>query len=286
MCRCLRIQPSGFYAWLKAPLSKRAQKDKRQTEMLKEAWVDSGKVYGHCKLHDDLLEQGESICLNRVARLTRLAGIKAQIGYKRRPGKYGGKPSVVVDNTLDRQFDVAAPDKVWDEPLSAIGPRTMASDITYIRTQEGFAYLAVVIDLFSRRVVGWAMQSRQTTDVVLQALIMATWRRKPKAKVLIHSDQGSQFTSIDWAAFLRAHNLEHSMSRRGNCHDNAVAESFFNLLKRERIRRPTYRTREEARQDVFDYIEMFYNPKRKHARNGMLSPVDVERQQKLRHEGV
>ncbi|WP_421904996.1 IS3 family transposase [Mameliella sp.] len=274
MCRCLCIQPSGFYAWVKAPLSKRAQEDTRQTELLKEAWVESGKVYGHRKLHDDLLDQGESACLNRVARLTRLAGITAQIGYKRRPGKYGGKPSVVVDNTLDRQFDVEAPDKVW------------VTDITYIRTQEGFAYLAVVIDLFSRRVVGWCMRSRQSTDVVLQALLMATWRRKPKAEVLIHSDQGSQFTSMDWAAFLKAHDLEHSMSRRGNCHDNAVAESFFNLLKRERIRRRTYRTRREARRDVFDYIEMFYNPKHKHARNGMLSPVEFERQQKLRQEGV
>ena len=248
--------------------------DKRQTKMLLNAWTDSGKVYGYRKLHDDLLEQGESICANRVARLTQLAGIKAQIGYKRRPGSYGGKPSVVVDNTLDRQFDVEAPDRVW------------VTDITYIRTQEGFAYLAVVIDLYSRRVIGWSMQSRQTTDVVLQALLMAVWRRKPKAKVLIHSGQGSQFTSMDWGAFLRAHNLEHSMTRRGNCHDNAVAESFFNLLKRERIRRRTYRTREEARQDVFDYIEMFYNPKRKHARNGMLSPVEFERRQKMTYEGV
>lgn len=171
-------------------------------------------LYGHRKLHDDLLEQSESICLNRVARLTRLAGIKAQIGYKRWPGKYGEKPSVVVDNTLGRQFDVAVPDKVW------------VTDITYIRTQEGFAYLAVVIDLFSRRVVGWTIQSRQTTDVVLQALLMATWRKKPKAKVLIHSNQGSQFTSMDWASFLRIHNLEHSMSRRGNCHDNAVRRAF------------------------------------------------------------
>lgn len=159
-------------------------------------------------------------------------------------------------------------------------------DITYIQMQEGFAYLAVVIDLYSRRVIGWSMQRRQTTDVVLQALLMAVWRRKPKAKVLIHSDQGSQFTSIDRAAFLRAHNLEHSMSRRGNCHDNAVAKSYFNLLKRESIRRRTYRTCEEARQDMFDYIEMFYNPKRKHARNGMLSPVEFERRQKMRHEGV
>ena len=274
MCRCLRIHPSGFYAWFKNPLSKRDREDARQTELIRKAWEESGKVYGYRKLHDDLLDRGETICPNRVARLARLAGIKAQIGYKRRPCRYGGKPSVIVDNTLGRQFNVDAPDRVW------------VTDITYIRTLEGFAYLAVMIDLYSRRVVGWSMQSRQTTDIVLQALLMAVWRRKPKNRVLIHSDQGSQFTSMDWASFLKAHNLEHSMSRRGNCHDNAVAESFFNLLKRERIRRRTYKTRAEARQDVFDYIEMFYNPKRKHVRNGMLSPVEFERQQKMRAEGV
>ena len=274
MCRCLRIHPSGFYAWLKNPQSKRAREDARQTELIRQAWKESGKVYGYRKLHDDLLDQGETCCLNRVARLAGLAGIKAQIGYKRRPGVYGGKPSVIVDNTLDRQFDVDAPDRVW------------VTDITYIRTLEGFAYLAAVIDLYARRVVGWSLQSHQTTDIVLQALLMAVWRRKPKNRVLVHSDQGSQFTSMDWASFLKAHNLEHSMSRRGNCHDNAVAESFFNLLKRERIRRRVYKTRVEARRDVFDYIEMFYNPKRKHARNGMLSPVEFERQQKMKPEGV
>ena len=274
MCRMLCVHPSGFYAWLKRPFSNRAVEDKRQTELLKDAWADSGKVYGYRKLHDDLRDQGETCCPNRVARLTRLAGIKAQIGYKRRPGKYRVKPSVAVDNTLDRQFEVASPDRVW------------VTDITYIKTYEGFAYLAVIIDLYSRRVVGWSMQSRQTTDLVLQALLMAVWRRKPKSKVLVHSDQGSQFTSIDWASFLKQHNLEHSMSRRGNCHDNAVAENFFSLLKRERIRRKTYRTRDDARSDVFDYIEMFYNPKRKHANNGMLSPVNFEKQQKLKPQGV
>jgi len=214
---------------------------------------DSGKVYGYRKLHDDLIEQGETSCPNRISRLARLAGIRAEIGYKRKPGKYGGKPSVVVDNTLDRQFDVPEPNTAW------------VSDITYIKTYEGFLYLAVIIDLYSRRVIGWATQSRQPTDLVLQALLMAVWRRKPKRSVLIHTDQGSQYTSRDWAAFLRAHNIEHSMSRRGNCHD----------------------TREQARQDVFDYIEMFYNPKRKHARNGMLSPVDFEnRQRNINQEGV
>lgn len=274
MCRILKVHPSGFYAWLRNPLSKRVREDARQTELIRKAWQDSGKVYGYRKLHDDLLDQGETCCPNRVARLAGRAGIKAQIGYKRRPGSYGGKPSMVVDNRLDRRFDVTVPDKVW------------VTDITYIRTLEGFAYLAVVIDLYSRRVVGWSLQSRQTTDMVLQALLTAVWRRKPTGKVLIHSDQGSQFTSMDWASFLKAHNLEHSMSRRGNCHDNAVAESFFNLLKRERIQRKTYKTRDDARQDVFNYIEMFYNPKRKHVRNGMLSPVEFERQQEMRTEGV
>lgn len=136
MCRCLRIHPSGFYTWLKHPLSNRAQEDIRQTRLIEEAWKQSGKVYGYCKLHDDLLDQGETSCANRVTRLARLAGIKAQIGYRRRPGSYGGKPSVVVDNTLARQFDVDAPHTAW------------VTDITYIKTMEGFAYLAMVIDLF------------------------------------------------------------------------------------------------------------------------------------------
>ncbi len=180
MCRCLSVQPSGFYAWLKAPLSRRAQEDERQAKLVKDAWEVSGKVYGYRKLHDDLMDIGETCCRNRVARLAQIAGIRAQIGNKKRPGKYGGKPSLAVDNTLDRQFDVEAPDKAW------------VTDITYIRTHEGFAYLAVVLDLFSRRVMGWAMQGRQTTNVVLQALLAAVWRRKPKNRVLVHSDQGSQ----------------------------------------------------------------------------------------------
>ena len=275
MCRVLRVHFSGFYAWLKEPLSLRARYDVRQTELIRQAWSESGKVYGYRKLADDLRDQGEQVSENRVARLAGLAGIMAQVGYKRRPGRHGGKPAVVASNILDRQFEVDAPDRVW------------VTDITYIRTHEGWLYLSVVIDLFSRRVVGWSAQPRMTTDLALQALLAAVWRRKPKAKVMIHSDQGSQFTSREWQLFLGQHNLDASMSRRGNCHDNAVAESFFQLLKRERIRRRTYLTREAARQDVFEYIEMFYNPKRKHTNNGMLSPVDFEiRQQKLNDAGV
>lgn len=275
MCRVLKVHFSGFYAWLKEPLSRRSLEDARQTELIRQAWSDSGKVYGYRKLTDDLRDQGERISENRVARLASLAGIAAQVGYKRRPGRYGGKPAIVVENRLEQRFQTSAPDQVW------------VTDITYIRTHEGWLYLCVVIDLFSRRVVGWNAQSRMTTDLALQALLMAIWRRKPNGSVTVHSDQGSQFTSREWQSFLAQHNLEPSMSRRGNCHDNAVAESFFQLLKRERIRRRIYSTRSAARQDVFEYIEMFYNPKRKHTNNGMLSPVDFEeRQLDLNKAGV
>ena len=161
-----------------------------------------------------------------------MAGIAAQVGYKHRPGRYGGKPAVVATNSLDRQFEVDSPDRVWGEPLSAIGPRTMASDITYIKTHEGWLYLSVVINLFSRHVVCWSAPSRMTVDLALQALLAGVWRRKPKTKVMIHSDQGSQFISREWQMFLGRHNLEASMSRRDKCRDNAVVESFFQLLKR------------------------------------------------------
>ncbi|MFY0679754.1 MAG: IS3 family transposase [Thalassovita sp.] len=275
LCKILTVHPSGFYAWVKEPLSQRAMEDQRQTKLLKKAWKDSGKVYGYRKIHHDLIDIGEAVSANRVARLARLAGIQTPVGYKKQPGVYGGKPPVVVDNTLDRQFSVDAPDRAW------------VPDITYLRTHEGFAYLCVVIDLFSRRVVGWAVQSRQSSELTEQALLMAIWRRKPRPGLLIHSNQGAQFTSREWAAFLREHNREHSISRRGNCHDNAVAESFFQLLKREKVWRRKYRTREEAPRDVFEYIELFYHPKRKHTNNGMLSPVDFEeRQLKLEKESV
>jgi len=231
-------------------------------------------VYGYRKLHDDLRSLGETCSPNKVARLASLAGIAAQIGYKRKAGLYGVKPAVITPNHLAGAFNVEAPDQTW------------VTDITYIKTHEGWLYLAVIIDLYSRRIIGWSMQSRMHMDLVLSAFLMAVWRRKPKSKVIIHSDQGRQFTRYEWQKFLKANNLEASMSRRGNCYDNAVAESFFQLLKRERIRRKTYATRKDARQDVFDYIAFFYNPKRKHGNNGMLSPIDFEDQQKLKAQGV
>ncbi|WP_174913909.1 IS3 family transposase, partial [Burkholderia diffusa] len=152
----------------------------------------------------------------------------------------------------NREFAPDAPNRVW------------VTDITYIRTYEGWLYLAAVMDLYSRQIVGWATRSTMTSDLVLQALLAAVWKRKPGPGVMVHSDQGSQFTSDDWQSFLRAHHMVPSMSRRGNCHDNAVAESFFSALKKERIKRRIYPNRATAATDVFDYIEMFYNPIRRH----------------------
>lgn len=222
--------------------------------------MESGAVYGYRKIHSDLRDTGESCGPNRVHRLMRGDGIRAQVGY-RRPRHKAGSVHQVTPNRLRRQFNPEAPNAGW------------VTDITHIRTHEGWLYLAVVLDLFSRRVIGWSMQSRITRDLVLDALLMAVWRRKPTGKVMVHSDQGSHH---DWSAFLSAHGLEGSMSRRGNCHDNAVAESFFQLLKRERIKRKIYNTRNEARADIFDYIEMFYNTRRRHGSNELLSPVDYE----------
>jgi len=268
MCRVLKVHHSGFYAWLKSPLSKRAKDNLRITNLIKQLWLESGCVYGYRKIHDDLQDFGETCCVNTVASLMQKSGLKAQIGYKRRKGYYGGKPAVVAPNLLKRNFKTNHPNTVW------------VTDITYIDTTEGWLYLTVIIDLYSRKVVGYSMKSCMRMNLVLDAVLMAVWRRKPESKVVIHSDQGSQYTSHKWRKFLASHNLEASNSRRGNCWDNAVAESFFQLLKRERIRRKIYKTRQEARDDIFDYIEFFYNSKRKHGNNGLLSPIDFEAQQK------
>ena len=234
--------------------------------LIKQFWLESGGVYGYRKIHEDLRSVGESCGPNRVYRLMRAAGLRAEVGYRRHPRAKICAPSVIAPNRLQQQFDVTQPDAAW------------VTDITYIRTHEGWLYLAIVLDLFSRRIIGWSMQPRMERDLVLKALLMALWRRKPKGKAVIHSDQGSQYTSHEWQAFLASHNLACSMSRRGNCHDNAVAESFFQLLKRERIKRRIYATRDEARSDIFDYIEMFYNTRRRHGYNDKLSPVEYEEQ--------
>ncbi|HDG7813782.1 TPA: IS3 family transposase [Klebsiella quasipneumoniae] len=271
LCRVLDVHPSGFYAWFKQPYSQRHQVDLRLTGQIKQFWLESGCVYGYRKIHLDLRDSEQQCGVNRVWRLMNRAGIKAQVGY-RSPRAHKGEISIVSPNRLQRQFNPDAPDERW------------VTDITYIRTHEGWLYLAVVVDLFSRKIIGWSMQSRMTKDIVLNALLMAIWRRNPLKQVLVHSDQGSQYTSHEWQSFLKSHGLECSMSRRGNCHDNAVAESFFQLLKRERIKKKIYGTREEARSDIFDYIEMFYNSKRRHGSSNQMSPTEYENQyyQRLR----
>lgn len=260
----MRVHRSGYYAWVKQPKSPRQKENERLLGLIKQFWLESGCVYGYRKVYDDLRDIGETCGRNRVGRLMNRDGIKAQVGY-RKPRYNNGTIAVLAKNHLDQNFDTQKPNQAW------------VTDITYIRTYEGWLYLAVVIDLFSRQVVGWSMQSIMHTDLVLKALLMAVWRRKPQNPVVVHSDQGTQYTSSDCQAFMKGHNLISSMSRRGNCYDNAVAESFFQLLKRERIKRKTYRNRETARQDIFDYIEMFYNPVRRHGYNDGLSPVEFEK---------
>ncbi len=264
LCHVMDVHPSGYYAWKSEPASPRRREDQRLLGLIKQFWLESGGVYGYRKVAHDLRDVGERCGKHRVYRLMKQEGLRAQIGYRRRPGHYG-KPAVVAENHLEQNFDVAAPNQAW------------VTDITYIRTHEGWLYLAVVLDLFSRQVIGWSMRSRIDSELAINALLMAVWRRAPKAPVTVHSDQGSQYSSHDWQDFLKAHGLVPSMSRRGNCHDNAVAESFFQLLKRERIRRKTYLDRNEARRDIFDYIEMFYNPKRRHGYANDVSPIEYEK---------
>ena len=257
------MAPSGFYQWLQKPLSDRAIEDQRLVELIRDSYEASGRIYGAPRVFLDLREVGERCGHNRVARLMRLNNIRAIRGYKR-PRHVVGRPALVASNRLERAFTVEHPDRAW------------VTDITYIRTWQGWLYLAVVIDLFSRRVVGWSMKPTLAKEIVLDALVMAVWRRRPTQSVLIHSDQGSQYGSDQWLRFCRDHGLEPSMSRRGNCWDNAVAESFFSSLKKERIKRRVYKTRDLARADVFDYIEMFYNPKRRHSHVGGVSPEAFE----------
>ncbi len=270
----MRVHPSGYYAWKANPVSARELDNQRLLPKLKQAWLESGGIYGYRKITLDMRDLGEACGKHRVYGLLKREGLRSQTGYKRKPGGKSGPPAVVAPNHLQQVFTVSQPNQAW------------VTDITYIRTHEGWLYLAVVLDLYSRQVVGWSMGSRIDTDLVLAALLMAIWRRKPKTPVTLHSDQGCQFTSHEWQDFLKSHNLVASMSRRGNCHDNAVAESFFQLLKRERIRRQIYPTRDLARSDVFHYIEMFYNPRRRHGTAEGLSPVEFERRQSQRHRSV
>ncbi|EOF4625292.1 IS3 family transposase [Salmonella enterica] len=263
MCRVLNVARAGFYAWLHNPVSARDKDNQRLLMLIRDSYSLSGGVYGYRRVHGDLNEIGETCGKNRVGRIMQLNRIKAVRGYKA-PRRIAGRPSVVAPNRVQRQFTVVRANQVW------------VTDITYIRTWQGWLYLAVVIDLFARNVVGWSMKPTLSRELALDALMMAVWRRKPDGEVVVHSDQGSQYGSDDWQRFCRANNLAPSMSRRGNCWDNAVAESFFSSLKKERIRKRIYKTRDLARADIFDYIEVFYNRSRRHSHLGGVSPEAFE----------
>ena len=250
MCRCLRVSASGYYGWRDRPASQRRQSNERLLARIRSLHAESDGVFGSPRMWEELRYLGESCSRNRVARLMRNDGLRG-IPQRRR---WGMKPTGTrpdhVQNHLARDFTADQPNTKW------------VTDITYIRTAEGWLYLCVVVDLYSGRVVGWSMSARQDRQLVLQAVLMALWQRPNRRPVILHSDRGCQFTSDEYQRFLKGHQLLSSMSAVGSCADNAAAEGFFGMLKRERVNRRHYSTRAEARADVFDYIERFHNPRR------------------------
>jgi len=264
MCRLLEIKPSGFYAWLRRPKSRRSQENDRLRKQIDVIYAESDSVYGSRKVRDELLMLGFPAGKHRIARLMRELGLKGCPKKRYRVTTQSDHGFRVAPNTLERDFTAERPNQRW------------AADITYLRTAEGWLYLAVVMDLYSKAIVGWSMSHRITRELVLKALLMALSARRPKEDLLHHSDRGSQYASGDFQDLLDEHGIECSMSGTGNCYDNAVVESWFGLLKREWVNRRRYRTRAEARLDVFDYIERFYIRRRPHGAAGRMSPLDYE----------
>lgn len=266
LCDALGVSRSGFHAWLNRSPSARSRSDARLCAQLKASFVASDRTYGARRVWRDLLANGSECGLHRVERLMRLQGLRARPRRRQLPKDVGDrKPEIVPANLLDRQFVAERPNQKW------------IADFTYIWTAEGWLYVAAVIDLFSRRVVGWSMSAGMTTQLVADALLMAIWRRGTPDALLHHSDRGSQYTSEQFQRLMVDNGIVCSMSRSGNVWDNSAMESFFSSLKTERTARKTYRTRNEARADVFDYIERFYNAIRRHSTVGYLSPVEFER---------
>jgi len=260
MCRLLQVSPSGYYASQRHPPSRRAQENARLIQEIRSIHSECDGVYGSPKLWQELQGPGYVCSKHRVARLMKQEGLQGIPSRKRwRRGKSGPRPQDVT-NHLARDFGAEALNTKW------------VTDITYIRTAEGWLYLAVVLDLFSRQVIGWSMQPQLGREVVLQAVLMAVRQRTTSETVILHSDRGTQYTAHEFQVFLKTHGIVSSMSGVGNCYDNAVAESFFGLLKRERVHRRHYLTRAEARRDIFNYIERFYNRHRRHSYSKGLAP--------------
>jgi putative transposase len=265
MCGALGVSQSGFFAWLGRPPSARARSDEIVGAKVRASFLMSDRTYGARRVWRDVLAEGVACGLHRIERLMRAQALKARPRRRRLPSD-AGERSIVAPNLLERRFEASRPNERW------------VADFTYVWTAEGWLYVAVVLDLYSRRIVGWSMQAAMTAQLVTDALLMAVWRRGRVDALLHHSDQGSQYTSDQFQRLLAEHGVVCSMSRSGNCWDNAAMESFFSSLKTERVAAKTYRTRDEARADVFDYIERFYNPRRRHSTLGYVSPMEFERQ--------
>ena len=274
MCCLLQVSRSGYYAWRVRPESQRARTDRELLKRIRQIHADSDGVYGAAKITAELNEKGYPCGRHKVARLMRLAGLKGCPKTSFKVTTQRDPKHTVADNLLQQNFTAKEMNQRW------------ASDITYIKTRQGWLYLAVVLDLFSRRVVGWSMSRWISRHLAISALNMALDQRLPDKQLIHHSDRGSQYTSDDFRDELAKHNIECSMSGRGNCYDNAVVESFFGLLKRERVNRRYYQTRDDAKQDIFDYIECFYNRKRRHGYLGNISPAAFEERAEMLQQAV
>jgi len=253
MCRALKISKSGYYAWSFRPKSTRAVANEKLDTHIKAIYEQSKGSYGSPRITKTLNNQEITCSENRVADRMRKNGIKAKTKKRFKVTTNSKHNHPIARNLLNQDFTAQSPDQVW------------ASDITYIWTREGWLYLAVILDLFSRRIVGWAMSHRLGQDLVLNAFQQALWRRRPRHGIIFHSDQGVQYACKAFRNLLKEHKFIQSMSSRGNCYDNAVVESFFHTLKTELVYFETYYTREEARNSIFEYIEIFYNRTRKHS---------------------
>lgn len=266
MCRVLGVTPSGFYAWRKCPTSKRARRDAGLEPHVRAAFEASHKRYGSPRVHAELRAQGKRVGRKRVARLMRNAGLRARSRRRFRHTTLSKHREPLAPNVVARQFEVTAPDQVW------------VTDLTYLPTLTGFAYLAVVLDLYARRVVGWAVSDNLDATVAVTALERALALRRVPDGLVHHSDRGVHYACAEYRAVLSARNITRSMSRKGNCWDNAVAESFFSSLKFELEDHTQWRDVRDVERDVAVYIDGFYNPERRHSHNRYQSPIDFERE--------
>lgn len=270
LCKVMNVSRSGFYSWSCRDKSDREKERERLIPKVKKIHKEVRGAYGARRISEELTAKGENCGRTKAATLMQLANVAAKQKKKFKATTDSKHKLPVAPNVLNRNFVVSQPDVAY------------CSDITYIWTTEGWLYLAVVIDLYSRKIVGWSLKSRMTKDLVINALQMAIWRRRPLPGLIFHSDRGSQYCSNDFQRFLKENRMTSSMSRKGNCWDNSVAESFFGSLKTERVFDSLYPTRETARRDIVDYIEMFFNSRRRHSYLAYLSPNDFEKMMELK----